>query len=508
MKRPAFTLVELIVAIALCVIIMYGVVRVFATTQSVIGANQAISNATRDARAAQSVMASDFGHLASDSPFIYIHNGTIPAFRNRPDMDGDRDGNPLTQDFQGTQNIETDVTRPAQVNGRNHRLDQLTFFARGLFKRQTGGRAPSGDSPFIANMSSAEALIHYGHMRIADNAGSATIGQDPGAGTLGTNPNNFFATQWVIGREAILLREKSGTGGLTDNSGTAQVFLDGAGALAPLTAGTGTNPNSAYRIVDSRYDLAATSIGGYRGKLQGFISGNPNIAWWDQLAGSSGARFRANPIITKPITPETISQQAPIFLRGATQFIVEYAGDFVRQSLDTTAANYGQVTGVYKPTSATTQPATDGQIDFIAIPAPLGSPAGTPPSRRIRWYGQPRWANGSLLNGSPTIPGYTAGMTNANQLTEVVPLRDVWMTLAAEAAANAGKGAPFERDLLASLPAQSDYMATMTSAQHYDCAWSPTDVNRPKMIRLIFTLDDPLGRTPEGQTFELVFEVP
>src|SRR5262245_17747256 len=86
-----FTLVELMVAIALVVILMLGVTKVFTTTQAVVSQNQSISNSTRDARAAQSVMANDFAHWASDSPFIFIHNGTQPAFRNQPDLAGDRD---------------------------------------------------------------------------------------------------------------------------------------------------------------------------------------------------------------------------------------------------------------------------------------------------------------------------------------------------------------------------------------------------------------------------------
>ena len=31
---------------------------------------------------------------------------------------------------------------------------------------------------------------------------------------------------------------------------------------------------------------------------------------------------------------------------------------------------------------------------------------------------------------------------------------------------------------------------------------------KPKMIRIIFTLDDPNGKLPEGQTFEYVFNLP
>jgi len=44
----------------------------------------------------------------------------------------------------------------------------------------------------------------------------------------------------------------------------------------------------------------------------------------------------------------------------------------------------------------------------------------------------------------------------------------------------------------------------------YNCAWTPSDNFRPKMIRITLVVDDPAGRNPnpEGQTFEYVFELP
>jgi hypothetical protein len=78
--------------------------------------------------------------------------------------------------------------------------------------------------------------------------------------------------------------------------------------------------------------------------------------------------------------------------------------------------------------------------------------------------------------------------------TEVIPLRDV-----------AGTPMPFEK----SFPtAAADYGPTSTAFTPYICAWGPSDTVRPKMIRITMTLTDPLGRLPNGQTFEYVFSLP
>jgi prepilin-type N-terminal cleavage/methylation domain-containing protein len=521
MRRPAFTLVELMVSIALVLLLMLGVTRVFSTTQAVVSSNQAISNATRDARGTQAVLSRDFNSYAGDSPFVIIHNEARPAFRNLADLQGDPDGNPLTRDIDGDNQEGTsagETTLPAEYNERNHRLDTLSFFARGQFKRQTGGSVVSqGSSPFLANMTTAEAWIWYGHERVANNFGTLTSAQDPGAGSfsLTSNGNNYFATDWILGRQATLMREAS-NGTLADNAGQSQIYIGGAGLLQPLAVNSPAIGAGTYLIQQSRYDLAATSISGFRQKLLAYLVTGSANAWQDQLfSGSTVAsavnptRFAIDPKLLKPITPATLSQQAPIFLPGCSSFIVEYAGDYLAQELDPVSPQYGNVTGVYKPSTAATQPSTDGQIDFIPIRPPAGSPPNTPWSKRIRFYGLPRNAYGSVVGGQLTIPGYFAGQT-AQGLTEVVPLRDVWRTLAVEAANT--NGAPFERgvnNVSGGVQPKADYLSAtgMPLGAEYSCAWGPNDP-KPKLIRIIFTIDDPLGRTPTGQQFENVFEVP
>jgi hypothetical protein len=55
---------------------------------------------------------------------------------------------------------------------------------------------------------------------------------------------------------------------------------------------------------------------------------------------------------------------------------------------------------------------------------------------------------------------------------------------------------------------QAPVGGTPETQQRYVAAWSPYDTIRPKMIRIIIVVDDPSARTPEGQTFEMIFNLP
>jgi hypothetical protein len=137
------------------------------------------------------------------------------------------------------------------------------------------------------------------------------------------------------------------------------------------------------------------------------------------------ARVAANPQIQTPLTSAMVAQIAPYFLQHCSQFIVEYAGDYLTQD------GNGNMTGI----------GPDGQIDFYQS-APNGP-------RQIRWYGMPRSNSGaSIIYGAPnptdtaanrtlaafasttpapnlTIPISYVSATNPG-LPDVIPLRDYY----------------------------------------------------------------------------------
>jgi prepilin-type N-terminal cleavage/methylation domain-containing protein len=570
-RRQGFTLVELMISIALVVVLMLGITKVFSLTSQTAGATNQVSSAMRDARGAQATLYQDLSTAVTDgSPCMLLCSSRIPAFRSKADEQADRDGNPLTVDLDGN-NTEGETTVPGEIiapstyNYRNHRIDTFSFFSRQRLQRQTGGsqatvnsNGANPDTPLMSQMSSGEGWIWYGHLNQPDNNGNFFY--DPpknsnpitvGSGNSATNPNNYYASQWILGRQAILLRSATG-GAINDRTGTAQAFMDTKLAtpspaalwLAPLSRLSQSNVGS-YSMEYSRFDLANTSIDDYLSRLTSWSNAS-GVApmrnagtgvdknWWGELfcampdstTGNSG-RFQGNKyLMSHPQSgPSTLNgfsfaQQAPIFLPGCTQFIVEYAGDYLLQNNDpSNPATYGQITGLYTNNGGV----GDGQVDFIVTKDKNNNVA-----RKIRWYGLPRDTDGvdssnTYNTGAPDghIPVY-ANINQVNLMADVVPLRDVW-TATRMGVAPFTTHAPFEKfqwgpawtgstvtpkasgSTLPS-PTGNDY-ANMGPNDYYICAWGPNDP-KPKMIRIIFTIDDPTGKLPEGQTFEYVFTLP
>ena len=253
-KSSAFTLVELMISIALVLILILGINTVFKYTAQAVGQGQAISTAVRDSRAAQTTMSGDFnaivpnGSGATDSASLIIASTAQPAFLNAADKTADTDGNPLTTDIngngtEGEATVPGEVISPATYNFRNHRLDTLSFFARSKFPRQTGN-----DGTYIANMTSQESWVWYGHLWLPNNDQSSqanafpAIGAAapsvtyPGSGSTATNPNNFYASQFTLGRISTLLKTPTYNSAdskyeVLDGSNTPQAFY------YPSTAG-------------------------------------------------------------------------------------------------------------------------------------------------------------------------------------------------------------------------------------------------------------------------------
>jgi prepilin-type N-terminal cleavage/methylation domain-containing protein len=619
MQRKAnsgFTLIELMVSIAIVVVLMVGVAQVFQYTGQAVGATQQMSDAVRNDRAAQGVFNNDFSSIATDSPILMFRSRVFPAFRGRNDLNSDPDRDPWSWEQRAADVGFGSTVFPAVQNERSHRLDRLAFMARGVFRRQTGN-----DGVFVAPMSSNEAFVWYGHLTLPHTNGNfylngASTGDktNPGTGNFSSNPQNYFASQWILGHMAMTLLQP--TGATTANFGTISVgtlqqfvkrdlSVTNLNYLAPLSVNSSAQDGS--EIQRCRYDLAGTSISGYSDILKRAIgtqwqagvsyssgqrvyyrgrtfaaSGNhtstaanapleaasqwnfvvANHDWWSDLFMESN--FEANPFIVKPLTSQSYSQQSPILMQGCTQFIVEYAGDFLRQDTNPDSTTYGYVLDSFENPVASPAglPHTDGVTDFIVTWLDADGDALIDPEERAsvhrdtRWYGLPRDVASLAVNGSSrpspdgVVLGYDEGTgRRPQQLVDVVPFRDVALTIQTTYAnrvalglnpalfpANAPvfydptngslsyPGAPFEKfenqtnlgvnSLPSTIKRYLDVVGDPTNISgmqwnnFYQCAWGPYDTVRPQMIRIILTLDDPNSRFAEGQTFEYVYKLP
>ncbi|MFT3788991.1 MAG: prepilin-type N-terminal cleavage/methylation domain-containing protein [Tepidisphaeraceae bacterium] len=544
----AFTLTEVLIAMALTAILLVGISRIFGLTSNTIKTGQAFAKAMRQQKAVYSALSRDLlgtsmsGNIAEPDdgsglipigsaqslsarqPELIIGNFRVPTFPNRSEMD--RSGTTFTfpaarGSFPNGQEIDPNDSTKIRNGGpifaygqRNFRIDTLGFFSRGSFSSQTGG-AVLGEN-FIAPTTATEAWIWYGHLKVFAGSDPGSIGQNlnyinyfctPGVPfsvpTTATgqsnkagqpNRNSFFAEDFKLGRMSILLvppqAASNGERYIRDDNGLRRPYLY-RGWQQPTDTGTAPVPfapnstdvhivnaalsdtdsvyipgstTTAYDITHALVDVTATTSREFRSRLSTLQN---TATWWTFGFCQSVHRFNVNPFPAKPFDAAKMSQRSQLLTEGCSQFIVEFAGDYLTQDAN----------GVVQSA------VPDGTIDFVRINN----------INHIRWYGLPRDVDGD---------GVIAGNTNAARLTslDVIPVRDL------------GGQRAFERTVL--VP-NNNYGSITTETGDLDttsyvCIWAPAELDAglaPKLIRVIVEMRDPAGALQTPVTQEYVFPV-
>lgn len=462
-QARGFTLVELLVSIALVVILILGINMVFTSAGKTVGTGMAVSEATRAFRSAYTTLRNDIERDPANTV------GMLPVTSN-----------PLITNrtpamvIIGRQIFNQPVDPAGNVANCN--LDSLAFFAQGSFRRQTG----SNPGEFFASMvPSTSAFVWYGHAWLPangdpsvnanwyyDGVPSGTTMTFPGYGNATSNPNNYYAKDWRLARMVIGVQTPNVTNQLIDYVGAAQQYLARAQgpvdptSLAPFSLNSGTTfggavyaPPANPRIQWSQCDLAGVDLNFYRDSVVAMHAGldpnpaNRSVTWGFDHFGN-GYRFRTNPYPARPLTPVGAAQTLPIFLNGCMSFKVDFAGD-----LD-----------------------NNGTIDL------------TLDGTGLQWYGTPNGLPLADPKCVTTVQGRLGGAT---------PIYEHYYN-AAGAAVPAG---------------DPSIVAYGWAWSQYELASQPVgngnrDGGRPSLIRLTVTLTDSNGRLPSGLTQEFIFEVP
>ncbi len=249
-RNAGFTVVELLVAIAVLAIISSGLAMIFASVGDAVTDGRRVSELNRAAARIETQIRADLEQLTRDG-FLVVVN------RYATDEDGVVFGMPGAADENGVR------LSPRDTLGRPRRVDEFMFFARGDFQTKRPAIAPG----MIAT--SSEAAIYYGlgqrrpiDLRNINNASNfyfnphptdanvrrpiwspgATyrplLGQPESPGSL-PNPNRY-ARDWTLLRQATLLAEpktvsvlpESVYGWRRDNLQDRTILMDSARQIA------------------------------------------------------------------------------------------------------------------------------------------------------------------------------------------------------------------------------------------------------------------------------------
>jgi type II secretory pathway pseudopilin PulG len=390
-NNAAFTLVELMISVFMVVLLMIGINMVFKLASDTVGVGQRTIAIQQDIRSLESTMEDDTKRWLTDAPAFVIVN-----------------------------------ERFVDAAGIAHRRDYFAFPARGVYHRQTARNFSS----YVSPTGSYESWIWYG----------STL-------PLSTAPNpanpltNATVPTDVVGRVAILLKDQS-TLNVNAPAGNLENFILRNTASLPLSplgsnsVATNKNGGDAQRFVqESIYDLAGTTLDTFKQDLFAEATRSPNT-WWQNLT----YRFQCSSKLSKPMTPVSVSQMSPYFVGNCSQFVVEFAGDYLDQK------NYNSP-----------QLGQDGQIDYDL------DTSVSPNRTKIRWYGL---ARDTVGDGSAAV--LPASLTPY-----------------------------FQRDLFDNGNSANKYKAN----GRYVCVWAN---EAPKLIRVSIKLEDPTGRIQDGPWCEFV----
>lgn len=431
---------------------------------------------------------------------------------------------------------------------RNHRVDTFSFFSRGRFQRQTGRFDLTGRDALVGTRLDVEnAWIWYGHLKVAVGnpetlfrpEGYAAPGEHYSRAVVDRdgqfNRNNLYANQFVLGRVVTMMRQPQSVGStlsVFDENNQPQWFAwPRSTDLSPLASGSpivsvnadgdlryinrpslradGTDVADAVTIEQGLVDLAGAGLGTMRGKVlarQGAL-----LPWHEELFGShnqraGGGRFWFNPFpetlpssvqgtATSAYSAAWSSEQSKVLAHRSPQFIVEFAGDFVTQDLNT---------------SVVTAAEPDGRLDFALIGRVM----------HTKWYGMPRDID---LDGMVSAARATASL-------DVQPVRDMLVSATPTAqslVANCSQLPDrtwrfhFEQRAPLHPPAstQSNYLTiideirsgggtddTPADSSAYVCGFGPTQLDSkmyPRLIRI--TIDCASPRNTEAEPTRGVF---
>ncbi len=322
-----FTLVELLVSVAVIVLLGLFIGTVFTSVSDAVSSGLSASEVVTKAPVAGRQLDDDVGAMIGPTG---SQNGFLVIMHNQITDNGNtNDGVPIVE--------EEGFRRPV-------RSDQLLFFAE---RSHFEASAPERANDYAASTTAGSVRVWYGHARMTppNGAVAAPDGEKDATGPLGLQGPNRLASDWVLGRHVLFLEGWNQTppqpNAHPDVTHTDPKMPTKRGTAAYWSAqlhqNKGFQPPTlvANRLYAGVTDRTADSLT----EIMNHVSPGPKYrykrTYLYAFAAHLDGRIRVNPSpVFLPNSPAhsyrawQVAQQHPMFLKNVSDFAVDFAGDY------------------------------------------------------------------------------------------------------------------------------------------------------------------------------------
>jgi hypothetical protein len=287
-QLSGFTVLELLLATVVTLIMMILINQLFFNTTQAISRGVALSQIMAGSRAVSEQFEIDFDKMIgpSDGGFLVIINRKYPGV--------------------------TVKTKDGEIT-RDVRSDQIVFIrdAAGL-----EALTPSSTNGFANSTTANHARVWYGHALRTNPDGTGP------AADLGADPNRI-ATNWILGRQALLLAGAGASNTHANNDSVFDTTVAGYTSIPPalaLYSGLTDVSDETLADITGGHLLASDLYSSYKTKAYQYT-----FALFD---GAAPGRLRVNPLPSGTgYESWKIAQMHAFFMENVSDFIVEFAAD-------------------------------------------------------------------------------------------------------------------------------------------------------------------------------------
>jgi len=263
----AFTLVELMVAVAVTAILILAINQVFVSVSDGVTRGLSLSEIMATSRIVGDQIENDFDEMIGpeENGILVIVNQNIGPVHIVSDDDFDEDG-----------------TVDADEPGRTVRSDHIVFIRR---RAAAEPMTPSSTNGYAGSSNAAYLRLWMGHCRRADPVDGSHPNGELGDDTGQTDDR--YASRWVLGRQALFLDpDPSG-----NNNTTNGTFFD-----APAETNSG-NPNLGTSLSNPRMYHGFTDVA--QGGLVSEDTGSSSSNVFGAMVGTTTEPSTSNPPYNK-----------------------------------------------------------------------------------------------------------------------------------------------------------------------------------------------------------------